>query len=167
MTKQKALSVILGKKSEKPCDFFDKMHECPHKIVAIDPKTGHKIMTFAYAFSTSGVCSGFITLSFDPVKSIKNDDVLETYLNEYGWSCLTTGQGKAGGYGYCKMSAAFQACLRDMNIEIFGNVCGYDGSKARRKQPASVAGAGKQAVETVMLSICHAVGHRKVILIDC
>lgn len=166
-TKQKTLSVIIGKKAEKPVSFFDKMRECPNKILAIDPKTGREIMTFAYNFSKSGVCSGYVSLTFDPAKSIKDDSILETYLTDYGWNNLIAGHGKAGGYGYHKMSSVFQECLSKMNIQIFGDVYGSNSSRARKKQLARMAGVGEQAVRTAMLAVCHAVGHRKIILIEC
>lgn len=166
-TKQRAMRATIGIKSAKNSEFFDKMQNCSYKIMAINPKNGAKIMTFAYDYSKSSVCTGYLALWFDAGKAaIKDVEALDSYRHGDRLFGATFGQGKAGGYGYCKMSAAFQAALNAANIEIFGDIYGSDTEKLRKKEPVRIAGVGERAVEQAMLAICHAVGFNKVILIQ-
>ena len=166
-TKQRFMRATIGPKSSKDSDFFDKMQDCSYKIIVINPKNGDKIMTFAYDYSQNSVCTGYLALWFNGAKAkFKDSESLESYLCGDNLFGATFGQGRAGGYGYCKMSTAFQAALNAANIEIFGDIYGSDTKKLRKKEPVRIAGVGERAVEQAMLAICHAVGFIKVILIQ-
>ena len=64
----------------------------------------------------------------------------------HGWS--NSGGAYAGGYGYCKRSAAFEAACNRAGIE-FAN---------------PVAGVGMNAVEEAIRAIARAVGHDEVFI---
>ena len=64
------------------------------------------------------------------------------WIHENG-KASNSGTGKAGGYGYCKKSAAFAEALRDAGVSIDRNV----------------AGAGMSAVEDVLQELMQHIGY--------
>ncbi|MFN7318548.1 MAG: hypothetical protein ACK5S6_03455 [bacterium] len=70
----------------------------------------------------------------------------------------TTGKGQAGGYGYCKRSAALDAAIRDADIGLFGNA--YTGKgEPDFTQPTSISGVGETAIESALYAIAEALGY--------
>ena len=65
---------------------------------------------------------------------------------EYVSAC---GHGKAGGYGYCKQSAAADDAIRNAGIAL----------------SESISGVGQRAVEDAMRAIARAMGYRKLAIV--
>ena len=77
------------------------------EIAVLDPATGHAIVTARiYYPGTVAYCSLWISAA-----------------GRYG-----RGQGKAGGYGYHKPSAALQAAIRDAGITLDASISGVGDS---------------------------------------
>lgn len=71
------------------------------------------------------------------------------------------GQGKAGGYGYHKQSAALMDAIRDAGITLTGDVYGRD---SKSDKPASISGVGDSAMVDACQAIARAMtGKRKFI----
>lgn len=98
------------------------------EIAVLDPKTGHAIVTARiYRPGTVAYCSLWISGT-----------------GRYG-----RGQGKAGGYGYHKPSAALQAAINDAGITLTGDVYG----RTKTDKPCSISGVGDSA----MIEACDAI----------
>ena len=69
----------------------------------------------------------------------------------------TTGYGVAGGYGYCKQSAAADSALRSAGIELFGTPYGCGAAELTRA--ASIHGVGESAIREAILAIGEALGY--------
>jgi len=67
----------------------------------------------------------------------------------------SSGTGKAGGYGYCKKSAAFAAALEQAGIILTDD----------KGKPAYISGTGMTAVHQALKAIGRALGYRKVHLV--
>lgn len=77
----------------------------------------------------------------------------------HGDNFHTSGAGRAGGYGYCKYSAAAGAAIRSAGIELTGDVYG----RAKDEdEPASIDGVGESAIRAALLAISAALGYEKV-----
>lgn len=63
-----------------------------------------------------------------------------------GHNMCSSGSGRAGGYGYCKSSAAVGDAIRNTGIKL---------SK-------SISGVGRSAIEDAITAICKAMGHNKI-----
>ncbi len=74
-----------------------------------------------------------------------------------------SGHGKAGGYGYCKSSAAFQDALDSAGVELSALSEHYDAETRERttgpRKRASVAGVGESAVREAAEAIARAAGY--------
>lgn len=78
----------------------------------------------------------------------------------YGKGIHVAGHGSAGGYGYCKRSAALADALRSAGIELYGDQYGRDNSTARLRKSASISGVGMDACRSAIEAICKALGYR-------
>lgn len=112
------------------------------EIAAIDPATGAAIVTARIYFPGSvAYCSLWISGRAN---------------GTYG-----RGQGKAGGYGYHKASAALADAIRDAGIRLTGDVYGREPSNT----PAHIGGVGDSAMLEAVEAIARAAtGKRKFIV---
>lgn len=82
---------------------------------------------------------------------------------EYGY---TSGQGSAGGYGYCKESAAIDDAINSAGIELYGTQYHTNSDeKVDFKKRARVNGTGLDCAEKALLAIAYAAGYNDVILV--
>lgn len=81
---------------------------------------------------------------------------------EYGY---VSGYGSAGGYGYCKESAAVQDAIDSAKIELFGTAYRRQSEKVDFKKKARIGGVGMDAVESALLAIANAAGYNDVIMV--
>lgn len=109
------------------------------EIAAICPATGRAIVTARiYQPGTVAHCSLWI------------------HGASYG-----RGQGKAGGYGYHKASAALAEAIRDAGIVLHGDVYG----RKRTRDIASIGGVGDSAMVDAIEAIARAAsGKRRIII---
>jgi hypothetical protein len=80
----------------------------------------------------------------------------------HGKGASMAGHGSAGGYGYCKRSAAMAEALKSAGVELYGDQYGRDNSPARNRQKTCISGVGMMAVEEAIKAIVRALGYRGV-----
>lgn len=83
----------------------------------------------------------------------------------HGDNFWASGKGTAGGYGYCKRSAAFAEALGSADIKLFGSPYSGRDTKDAQKTPCCISGTGMTAVEDAMKAIGAALGYKKVHLV--
>lgn len=110
------------------------------EIVVLDPATGRAIVTARiYWPGQTAYCALWIS-----------------HEQRYG-----SGQGKAGGYGYHKPSAALAQAISDAGVTLTGDVYGRN---KRSNAPASISGVGDSAMTEACEAIARAVtGKRRFI----
>ena len=74
----------------------------------------------------------------------------------------TTGHGVAGGYGYCKRSAAADSALSSAGIQLFGTP--YGSQEPDFTKSASINGVGESAIREALLAIGEALGYDRAYL---
>lgn len=74
----------------------------------------------------------------------------------------TTGHGVAGGYGYCKRSAAADNALSSAGIQLFGTP--YGSREPNFAEKASIHGVGETAIREAILAIGEALGYDRAYL---
>ena len=74
----------------------------------------------------------------------------------------TTGHGVAGGYGYCKRSAAADSALSSAGIQLFGTP--YGSKEPNFAEKASINGVGETAIREALLAIGEALGYDRAYL---
>lgn len=80
---------------------------------------------------------------------------------EHGY---TTGNGKAGGYGYHKASAAVQDAIASAGIELYGSA--YKPLIPDFTIRASISGVGDSAIQSALLAIAFAAGYDDCIFVS-
>lgn len=70
----------------------------------------------------------------------------------------TSGHGSAGGYGYCKESAAIDEAIKSAGIKLRGSPYNRAGDNSRK--PCSIAGVGQSAVRAAIEAITRAAGYK-------
>lgn len=96
----------------------------------------------------------------------------------HAFECLTSGTGKAGGWGYHKESAAIEHAISDAGIELYGSAYGepcrwnYDEKceytakelaaikRKENKRRSHIGGCGDSSVRLALESIARAAGAR-------
>lgn len=115
------------------------------EIAVIDPASGRCIVTARLYWPGDVTCYASIW--------IRGQNGL---MHSYG-----RGQGKAGGYGYHKPSAALADAINDAGITLHGDVYGRTASTAQ----ASISGVGDSAMVAACEAIARAVtGKRRFIV---
>jgi len=76
------------------------------------------------------------------------------------------GHGRAGGYGYHRVSAAIQEAITSAGIELFGSPYSSRGEKPNFRKRACIAGVGDSAVRHALEAIARALGYRKFTIIE-
>lgn len=78
-----------------------------------------------------------------------------------------SGRGSAGGYGYCKRSAAIREALRAAGVTMFGYPYGRNETDPiDMKKPFHMDGTGLSALDRILVSVARAAGYRgKMILV--
>lgn len=77
-----------------------------------------------------------------------------------GRDCWNSGAGSAGGYGYCKISQAFESALHAAGVELYGTPYANHGEKIDFKKRAYIGGTGTTSIERAMEAIAIACGYR-------
>lgn len=84
----------------------------------------------------------------------------------------TSGRGRAGGYGYHKVSAAIGEAIAFAGIELYGSPYADNGmvsrlaTQSRKPEPEDlkkrcyIDGVGDRAINTALMAIAHAAGYR-------
>lgn len=78
----------------------------------------------------------------------------------HGLEVETSGNGSAGGYGYHKESAAFQAAINSAGIELYGSPYQSRIEKPDYKKRAFIDGVGESAMRSAFEAIARAAGAR-------
>jgi hypothetical protein len=76
----------------------------------------------------------------------------------HGDNFWTTGKGSAGGYGYCKYSAAAQSAIDSAGVKLYGTPYSSTGEVDFDK-PCDIGGVGETAIKAALLSIGQALGY--------
>lgn len=89
----------------------------------------------------------------------KSNSASQVYASVWisGKDFYTSGYGVAGGYGYCKRSAAADNALRSAGIQLFGTPEGCGAPELSRK--ASIHGVGESAIREAITAIGEALGY--------
>lgn len=115
------------------------------EIVVLDPATGRAIVTARLYWPGEVTCYASVWI----------------YGNRGAVRSYGRGQGKAGGYGYHKPSAALADAISDAGITLHGDVYGREKTNAR----AYISGVGDSAMESACEAIARAVtGKRRFIV---
>jgi hypothetical protein len=94
--------------------------------------------------------------------TVKANIWVQASLNgENGWR---NGRGSAGGYGYCKASAAADEALTNAGIQLMGSAYGGHVEVDYRER-ASISGVGTTAIEAALLAIGKLINPRSKFLI--
>lgn len=89
-----------------------------------------------------------------------NASVVYCNLWVHGENFYVSGSGSAGGYGYHKVSAAFDDALSSAGIELYGTSHSRFGEIEDLSKRCYVGGVGDSAVDTALKAITQALGYR-------
>lgn len=143
------------------------------RTIKIIDKTTEKcivdcVISVGNSKNSSTVYADLWVSNIKPAKIPKNADYTYTvdscYDNEPPKTYTTnslSGKGKAGGYGYDKMSQAVQNAIDECGITLWGTP--YHGQDADFKKRANVGGTGNH--EAALLAIAYAIGYNNIILV--
>ena len=150
-----------------------KSKEMIARYLVIDKETERKIVdcrVYMGRSSSASVVYAALWISFD-VKQCRDENA-KAWQHGY-----TTGNGKAGGYGYHKASAAVQDAIASAGIELYGSA--YTGTSdynyaTKTLEPfipdftvrASISGVGSEAIRSALLAIAFAAGYDDCIFVS-
>jgi hypothetical protein len=80
----------------------------------------------------------------------------------HGADFYTTGHGCAGGYGYCKRSAAADSAIASAKIDLRGSA--YSSRDPNYADKASIHGVGETAIQNALYAIGEALGYDRAYL---
>lgn len=129
---------------------FNKSHCSNAKNLSVDKETTHRLDVVV---STSGGLHQPISVRFYMGRSRNASTVycsVWIHGRNYDSGPYVSGYGSAGGYGYCKSSAAFEAALTDAGVELSQPIGGHGMSAVRGALEAITRKLGYRGKMTIV-----------------